>query len=229
MRCSTKPNCMLIRWSRNLTTIRCPDFCLLRVWSFLHALRFPHISPSLLADSRDWRNLTYALDVDSKGSDFRARSISSTELFERVHKLVSEFTEEDRRFCLRHADRRNAELHTGELAFEEDLDWRPRFFHVCTILVNFMGRELIDLVPDHKTAQKMLDSLRDTTAKSVNQVIRAHETVWSGKTEEERARAAHDAEIRASPNKGHRCRVSILWFKSTDSRRAYRQDRCSSR
>ena len=163
-----------------------------------------HISPSLLADSRDWRNLTYALGVDTKGSDYRARSISSTELYERIHKLVPDFTEEDRRFCLRHADRRNKELHTGELAFEEDLDWRPRFYHVCKILVKFMDREMIDFVSDHKTAQKMLESLRDTSAKSVNQVIRAHETVWSSKTETEREKAAHDAEIRASPNKGHR-------------------------
>ena len=163
-----------------------------------------HISPVLLAHDGDWRNLTHALGRDPISRQFRPRSIPSTELFQRTHKLIQEFTEEHRLFCVRQADRRNTELHTGDLAFARDSDWRPRFYQVCKVLVESMDRKLIDFVSDSKTACKMINTLKDTAAKSVRQDIKSYNNIWSKKPEDERKKAATEAAKRSTSDKGHR-------------------------
>ena len=165
-----------------------------------------HISPVLLANQKDWHNLMHALGKNSTKKGFSATSIPANELFSRVRELVREFSNEDYNFCMKHAERRNTEIHSSELAFESlnSSAWLPRFYQVCKALAEFMGRQLADLISDPETAQKMIDSLKDATAKSVRQDIDAHRTVWSNRSEKDRRKAVSDAESRATPDEGHR-------------------------
>lgn len=171
---------------------------------FLARAALAHISPVLLAHDKDWRNLNYALGNEATSPKFRPRSIPSTDLFQRVYELIPEFTDEDRRFCVRQSDRRNAELHTGDLAFEKASDWRPRFYHVCKVLVESMDRKLIDLVPNTEIADKMINTLKDTAAKSVRKDIEAHKVVWHNKTKDKKEQAVVEANKQSRSDKGHR-------------------------
>jgi hypothetical protein len=60
-------------------------------------------------------------------------------------------------------ERRNAELHSGELSFEDypNKIWLPEFFHVCEILVKHQEKSLDDLLGSDvaKTAQSSILAL----------------------------------------------------------------------
>lgn len=72
-----------------------------------------NISPVLLADSKNWRNITFALGNAPTAKKFNAISISTKEVLARLTELLPEFTEEMAGFCSKHTDDRNAELHSG--------------------------------------------------------------------------------------------------------------------
>lgn len=165
-----------------------------------------HISPVLLADTKNWRNLVYALGGDPTAKKFSPTSVAVTEVFARLNELVPEFTQEVAGFCIQHADRRNSELHTGELAFTSlgTSQWLPRFYSACKILLESMGRDLSDWVSDPVAAQAMIDSLEDAAAKAVDQDIKAHAQVWSNKDDEEQKKASVQATAWATRQAGHR-------------------------
>src|SRR3989442_1078654 len=73
-----------------------------------------HISPVLLADTKNWRNVMHALGAEPTAKKFSPNSIATTEVFARLNELVPAFTEEIAGFCTKHSGRRNSELHTGE-------------------------------------------------------------------------------------------------------------------
>ena len=71
-----------------------------------------------LADNKgDWRNLAHALDIDPTVKKFSPTSVSIKEVLTRLGELVSTFSKEHLDFCIRHIERRNSEIHTGELIF----------------------------------------------------------------------------------------------------------------
>lgn len=173
---------------------------------FLARAALSHISPILLADSANWRNLVYALGGAPTAKKFSPTSIGIKDVLGRLNELVPAFTEEVAGFCTKHIERRNAELHTGELAFATlgTSEWLSRFYLACKILLDSMGKPLSGLVTDSATAQAMIDSLEDAAAKAVNQDIKAHAQVWLNKDNEERERASTQAEAWATRQTGHR-------------------------
>lgn len=165
-----------------------------------------HLSPSLLAESSNWRNLTYALGFDLTAKKFSPISITTREALLRLKELIPEFTEEMAGFCTSHVGRRNSELHTGELAFDSigTSQWLSRFFSACRILLQSMDRELSDLFSDAAAAQEMINSLEDEAAKAVNQDIAAHAKVWANKEEDKRQVERAQAGSWAIRQAGHR-------------------------
>jgi hypothetical protein len=165
-----------------------------------------HISPVLLADAGNWRNAAYALGRTATQKKFTPSSIATKEVFARLNELVPTFTEEIAGFCARHADRRNAELHTGELAFANlgTSSWLPRYHQACAVLLSVFGATLADWVTDPSSAQAMIDSLGDAAAKSVARDVKAHAQVWENKTAEEREAAALQATATTTRQAGHR-------------------------
>lgn len=165
-----------------------------------------HISPVFLANTtRDWRNLAHALGKGPTVKKFSPASLNTRDIFARLRELTPGFDEEISNFCIKHAERRNSEVHSGHLAFESlgTSEWLPRFYLACKVLTESMERDFSDLVPNSAEAMNMIDSLRDDTAKAVRENIKAHRKVWSNKNEEEQNKASMQATAWAKRQSGH--------------------------
>ena len=165
-----------------------------------------HVSPVLLADPKSWRNLTYALGLEPTAKKFTPVSVPTKEVVQRLAELVPQVTPEIAGFCKQHLERRNAELHSGELVFSEigTSKWLPSFYLALQTLLAVMGKELKDVVSDPGGAHSMIDALEDEAAKAVEQDITAHQKVWSNKPDEEREAAIAQARTWATRQAGHR-------------------------
>lgn len=164
------------------------------------------ISPILLADSGNWRNVTHALGQEPTAKKFTPSSIPTKEVIARLKELVPTFNDEIAGFCGTHTDRRNAELHSGEMVFSSvgTSDWLPKFYKACRVLLQSFDNDLADFVQDPDNAIAMIESLQDAAAKAVNQDIKAHAKVWENKTEDERNNAILQATTWATRHTGHR-------------------------
>ncbi|MFO1127869.1 MAG: hypothetical protein U1E66_05460 [Rhodospirillales bacterium] len=147
---------------------------------FLARAALAHISPVLLADKQNWRNLTYALGSDPTAKKFSPTSIATKEVFVRLRELVPSFNDDVSNFCAQHSDRRNTELHTGGLAFVSlgTSQWLPKYYFALKVLLESMCKELSDCVSDPEAAQAMIDASDDAAAKAVQQQIEAHALAW---------------------------------------------------
>lgn len=174
-----------------------------------------NFSPVLLADSKNWRNITFALGGAPTAKKFSPVSISTKEVLARLTELLPNFTEEIAGFCSKHTENRNAELHSGEVIFGKcgTSDWLPKFYQASEVLLKSMGKSLADFVKDHKHAESLIESISDAAAKSVTQDISAHSKVWSNKSLEEKDEAVLQATAWATRQSGHR--VSCPACKST--------------
>jgi hypothetical protein len=165
-----------------------------------------HISPVLLADAQNWRNVMHALGKAPTAKKFTPTSIGTKEVLARLSELLPDFNQEVAGFCSKHVERRNAELHSGEIVFTGigTAVWLPRFYRACKILLESMDKPLADFVSDPEQALEMIASLDDAVAKAVDQDIKAYAKVWSNKPEEERHTAILQATAWATRHAGHR-------------------------
>tara|TARA_B100001105_G_C22396884_1_gene447170 strand:+ start:2282 stop:3226 length:945 start_codon:yes stop_codon:yes gene_type:complete len=164
-------------------------------------------SPALLADAKDWNNVAFSLGMRAAGNKQSPKSIDVTEAAARAEALYPAFTREMVNFCAVHFQRRNAELHSGALAFDElGTSWLPQFYACCEVLLEVSGATLTDLVglEEAATASTLVKALRDDAAKAVKGTINAHQTVWQGKDDEERTGLSEQATAWASRSAGHR-------------------------
>ena len=176
------------------------------ILEFLGRASLAHISPTLLADYRDWRNLSHALGLQPTAKKFLPKSIPAVQVFNRLNELVPTFNHEMLSFCSQHADRRNSELHSGTLAFEAlgTSEWLANFYMACDAMLKTMCRDLSSLIHEPQAAESMITSLKDASAEKVKKDIAAHKVVWENKTEDERRRAVDQAKIWARRQLGHR-------------------------
>jgi len=172
---------------------------------FLCRATVAHISPTLLAGRKDWRHTHYALGNSPISKKFVPKSADTRDVLDILSELVPGFAE-SKAFCLEHAGRRNAELHSGDLEFK-DLKtgtWLPKYYAACKALLKFTEKELIDLFKDAEIAEQMIAASEDAAAKAVERDIAAHVAQWAGKSPEEKATASSQAQVWASREKGHR-------------------------
>ena len=173
---------------------------------FLARASLAHISPTLLADSRNWRNLARALGHQPTAKKFFPRSISAHQVFKRLSELVPSFNHEMQNFCTQHAARRNSELHSGVLAFAplRTSEWLAQFYLSCDAMLKTMNKDLSWLIHDAKAIEPMMSSLEDASAKKVKQEISAHKLVWETKSDDEQSLAVDQAKTWARRQLGHR-------------------------
>jgi len=168
-----------------------------------------HFSPALLADSKDWANLRFALGIQaSEISNLSAKSIPTSDVVKRVEALVPSFTKEMANFCVLHFQRRNGELHSGALPFD-DLDtstWLPLYYSCCTAMFNAIDVPMGQVfgIDEAATAATLIQGLRDDTAKAVEGTIHAHKVAWDKLEVSEKTKLSKQAEILASRAMGHR-------------------------
>jgi hypothetical protein len=175
---------------------------------FLARAALAHISPVLLAKaiSNNWQNLAHALGIPPTEKNFVPNSVRVTDVFDRLHKLIPDFSKEIRQFCNKHMGIRNSEIHSGNLAFESSLTsgWLPRFYSACRVLTESMGRGLEDLIPDSTVAYDLIHSLEKKIEEEVTRAIEDRKRIWSDETETEKAAALSRATSWARRSSGHR-------------------------
>lgn len=103
------------------------------------------IHPVLVADPQDVDSVFAAC-----GRPFSTtrRSILAKTVFERMRHVSPNFLQGDKDFCMDMANRRNAELHSGELPFVgmREGAWVPKFWRVCKLMLDAQGKTLTDWI-----------------------------------------------------------------------------------
>ncbi|MDB5923158.1 MAG: hypothetical protein JWN13_2094 [Betaproteobacteria bacterium] len=176
---------------------------------FLARSALANVSPALLADTdKSWASLYHALGFTPTEEKFSPKSIAISEVFKRLSAIYPIFTKEQENFSILHTARRNAELHTGEPAFDgfKGSDWQPRFYQTCETLVATMGMTLKDFVGKNEAAvaAKLIAAAADESAKAVKGEVAAHSKVWLAKGEKERITLGTKASVWATRQDGHR-------------------------
>ncbi|CAK7260913.1 MULTISPECIES: hypothetical protein [Shinella] len=176
---------------------------------FLARAALANVSPALLAETdKNGSNLCFALGFTPFEEKFSPRSIAISDVFKRLSGILAEFTKEHESFGVVHTGRRNAELHTGELAFEgvKGSTWQPRFYQTCEILLTSMGIPLEEFVgkDEAEVAKKLIDAAADESAKAVKGDVEAHKKVWNAKSDDERTTLQAQAAVWATRQNGHR-------------------------
>ena len=176
---------------------------------FLARAALANVSPALLAETdKSWSSLYHALGFTPTEKKFAPKSIAISEVLKRLSAILADFAKEHENFGIQHTGRRNAELHSGELAFDgiKGSTWQPQFYQTCEILLATMDMTLEDFVgkDEAKVAKKLIAAAADDSAKAVKGEVEAHEKVWLAKTEKERAMLGTRASVWATRQAGHR-------------------------
>jgi len=164
-------------------------------------------SPVLLADAKDWNNIYFALGEQPTAQKFIPKSIDSSAVLARLRDIVPAFTTELEGFAAQHVNRRNEELHTGSIPFDDlPTTWLGPFYQTCQVLLASMSRDLEYLfgADEAKLAAKLIAASRDESAKAIQKAISAHKTVWDAKDADERKSLVQKAAIWATRQHGHR-------------------------
>jgi len=165
-----------------------------------------NVSPALLADLKNWNNLLHSLGFNPTESRFSPKSIAISEAAPRLRQLVQPFDKELEAFCITHTGRRNAELHSGENAFEGVTGWQPQFYNCCIVLLDSMGISLEEFVGQDEAdaARKIIAASQDEAAKAILSELEAHRKVWGNKDPTDQARLISAAMSWATKEYGHR-------------------------
>lgn len=167
-----------------------------------------NVHPALLAETdRTASNLISALGFEPV-EKFSPKSVQISEAFRRLKILLPDFQPEHESFGVLHTGRRNAELHSGDLAFDgvKGSSWQSRFYETCSVLLASMGLSLSDFVgaDEAKAAEALIAAAADKSATAVKGEVEAHRKVWEAKGEAERARLVAQADLWSNRHMGHR-------------------------
>jgi hypothetical protein len=154
------------------------------------------VSPTLLAEpDRDHQNLLHALGVGPKLS--APKSISVSQVLAQCQGLFANFTKEDFIASMALVNRRNAELHSAEAAFDNypSKQWLPSFYHSCSSLADALGESLENLLgrEQARIAAEVLQQSKDSALGRVKTAIAAYRRVFDEKAPTERKAATEGA------------------------------------
>jgi hypothetical protein len=167
-----------------------------------------NVSPTLLAEHKDWNNLYFSLGHPPKTKKFVPNSIGISEVLTRLGAIFPEFDTRLVGFGVLHMQRRNEELHSGSTPFDDlgDSGWLPLFYETTSVLLGSMGEQLPFILgkSEAKVAKELIAAARDESAKSVAKSIEAHRTVWASRTSKEQSTSSAQAALWATRQAGHR-------------------------
>jgi hypothetical protein len=177
------------------------------VLEFLARAALAHVSPTLLADGKDWTHLYFALGHAPKVIKYIPHSINTKAVLLRLSDILPEFTPEQVGFAQQHISRRNEELHSGGTPFDSvKPTWLAPFYLTCKILLVFLGEDLAVLFGTDaaKVAEALIEASLDQSAKTVMKAVAAHKASWSAKAAQDRKKSARQASLWATRQAGHR-------------------------
>ena len=166
-----------------------------------------NISPTLLADPKDWSNLYYSLGHAPTASKFIPRSIATNLVLQRLREAIPGFTSEMEGQAAKHINRRNEELHTGGTPFDGlESSWLAPFYEAIGVLMASMNEELVLLVgkDEESIAAQLIAAAHDESAKAVAKSIAAHAMVWQSKDPKDQKKLVLQSSSWATRQVGHR-------------------------
>ncbi len=187
---------------------------------FLGRATLAKVNPVLLADPRGDDHILYACGY---GSGKMPKSVSATTVFRRCQSIIPDFTQADLKSVMILMDKRNAELHSGELPYEDFPTqlWLTNYFRVCRLLLDFLGFSLEELFgeEDGRTAYQMIEAAAENRKAKVLKRIAAHRTIfgdWSAEEQQEKRETGkmrlvpvgHPSKEVSCPSCGSRCRIT---------------------
>jgi len=175
---------------------------------FLGRAALSNVSPVLLADPKNWNNTLHALGYEPTEKKFLPKSIAISLVLSRLGEIYPDFDNELVKFCIGHTGMRNAELHSGDLPYDDLKQslWLPSYYRAWTVLLNTMGVTLAELLGS-KTADvaaKLIAAAADDAAKTVLGKVHSHKAVWDEKGAGEKDTLVKQAEVWATKHYGHR-------------------------
>jgi hypothetical protein len=107
------------------------------------------IHPSLIVNPQDQISL-FAASAVNLGTDIK--TIATHTLYDRLHHITKGFDESVKTFCDDISQRRNAELHSGEVPFKEmKLEaWEGRYWHAAQLILDRMESSLEEWLGAHQ-------------------------------------------------------------------------------
>ncbi len=168
------------------------------------------VSPTLLAEpDQDHRFLLYAINRAPEKTT--PKSIAAYQVFALCAVLYDTFSKEDVKEAQALVNRRNAELHSAEDAFDKypSTIWLPGFYRICDILTKAIGESLESLFGDEeaRVAREILKGTQTEATSRVQTTIAAYKRVFSAKSSDEQqalARAATETVSKLSYAHHHR-------------------------
>lgn len=156
------------------------------------------VSPSLLAEpDPNHQYLLHALGVGPKMSS--PVSIGASKVFALCQNLFTGFTKEDFVSSMALINRRNAELHSAEAAFDNYPSklWLPSFYHSCSSLVTALDETLDTLfgTEQARIATEILQQSKEGVEGRVKASIAAYRKVFEAKLEPDRRAASEAAAV----------------------------------
>ena len=105
------------------------------------------IHPVLVADPRNDVSLLVACGCRLASDYQELRTINANQIYSRIQKLESKL---DVDFCMQMANRRNAQLHSGETPYAAmKLNaWIPQYWKACKVLLELQKKSLSDWIND---------------------------------------------------------------------------------
>lgn len=169
---------------------------------------FANISPVLVADGKDWENTYYSISGSSTESKSNPKTIDISFLVKKLPIIFPNFTKELLNSTITHIERRNAEMHSGELPFDDlrtDI-WLPKYYAVSKVLLEILGEELTFLFgPEEASlAEELITADNDQAAQAVKQLIQATKTIWNLLSDSEKEQKTDQAKIFSTREIGHR-------------------------
>lgn len=137
------------------------------------------IHPVLVVNPENFDHLLIACGHKSS-TDYK--TIMAKTVFERCRVVASNFDNVAKDFCILLGERRNAELHSGEVPFDGIAleSWQSKYWQVSKILLIAQGRTLTDYL-GHEEAAAAEAVISDATAalrKAVEGRIRKHRSLF---------------------------------------------------
>lgn len=153
--------------------------------------------PSLVVDPNHWQSMFVAAGINVTTD---VKTITAKTLFERLSHLVPRFDKTIQKFCQEIAERRNAELHSGDLPFRTmRLDaWEARYWHACDTILTHMDSSLERWLgaADAKAPRQVLEEAANALEAAVSLRVEASKEKFAALKKSERERLEIEAKMR---------------------------------
>jgi hypothetical protein len=129
-------------------------------------------------------------------------------MLDRLHDLLPNFNKELKDAALTLVERRNAELHSGDMIFRQidSYAWLPKYHEACSVLLISLGQDLKYLfgAEEADAATKMIVAANQSKIKEVQKAIAEHTVKWNKLDKVERQERTAQAKLWATKHIGHR-------------------------